>query len=465
MFLGIIKSKAVATSLLPEGSKRITMGKKSKKYKEKKENREKLNGLLGKSIDDLDFSRPARRGKAPPPHCMHEDVNVQHLNASQRKRWVTQGSEIATFGQRYAYRSTYLPSLTDVSVVFIHLKGKDSGLIDNHFVSIAHASPVTEILENGDYELARFKTELAIVCKCFLQVGEEEFNRCLPNPLFDHTKPAFPPQWVLDMEETLEKIRHRDSALILYLANQVPCHCLNKLIAQAKKEEERAASEVEEEEGCDHGIQNRDDVTEEYKSDAQSQLLKFAISHSLKKDATYRDFTMFADFFNDNPSYTTSDFAAYAFSFATTIILDKKQYEWAERIVNLGLMADVYAKYGPDNVTDDMQRMQIPKKPQMAPYLRDLYVEMRKTDAFSSLVRLLQKKIPCECLDELRTIIHGEGSDRSEVCNVCFKPYPKSQFLMCSACDVEEYCSPECHKQDWGSHKVMCKCLASALKK
>jgi hypothetical protein len=269
--------------------------------------------------------------------------------------------------------------LTDISVIWIHLQ-EQSGLIDEQFAKIAHASPVSEIMDGGndhepDYELARFKCELGIVSKCWLDVGKQEFSRVLPNPLFAGMRPMSKPDRLLEMEEKLDAIRCRDSALVLYLASHIPCNCLDKhgYVEKAKKEDKEAiANDTKDEQKCDHVPTDSSRIVEECGAVLREKVLKFLISKSMHEDATYRDFKSLMIFFNDNHDYMShraSDFATFAFSYATAIILDQRKYEWSERIANLGLFAEVFAEHGFDEVTEALQCMDDPK-PRMKPYLR-----------------------------------------------------------------------------------------------
>lgn len=418
------------------------MGKQSRKKKEKKEDRERLN-QNGVTIDSIKFGENGPMPKGTKNDCMHDGMTTYTLVGRkdwQRRRYLEQGSAIAHFGQKYEYQSTLLPNLTDISVIWIHMQEqRQSGFIDEQLVKIAHASPVSEIMDGGndhepDYELARFKCELGIVSRCWLDVGKQEFSRVLPNPLFAGMRPMSKPDWLLEMEEKLDAIRSRDSALVLYLASHIPCKCLDKhgYVEKAKKDDKEAlANDTKDEQKCVHVPADSSSIVEECGAVMQEKALKFAIFKSMQEDATYRDFKSLMEFVNDNHDYMSrhaSDFATFAFSYATTIILDQRKYEWSERIVNLGLLAEVFAEHGFDEVTEALQRMEDPK-PRMKPYLRELYIEMRKTNTVSSFLRLLQKKISCNCLDDLRNIMHAEGSDRNEVCDVCYCPCPKHKFL------------------------------------
>ena len=43
----------------------------------------------------------------------------------------------------------------------------------------------------------------------------------------------------------------------------------------------------------------------------------------------------------------------------------------------------------------------------------------------------------------------------SQKCHNCFKTH--SKIMMCSKCKMSGYCSSECQRADWVSHKITCK--------
>jgi radical SAM protein with 4Fe4S-binding SPASM domain len=45
--------------------------------------------------------------------------------------------------------------------------------------------------------------------------------------------------------------------------------------------------------------------------------------------------------------------------------------------------------------------------------------------------------------------------ERAKICVVCYK-YVKNDMKKCSRCKAVWYCSAECQKKDWGSHKTKC---------
>lgn len=100
--------------------------------------------------------------------------------------------------------------------------------IDRDFVKTAFGSATTEILL-GDAKLSRFKTELAITADVWLEHGREALGEAFRSP--DDEKP----RWLKDMQENLETIRRGDAWLLLYLASNVPCHCLDSRGEESQK--------------------------------------------------------------------------------------------------------------------------------------------------------------------------------------------------------------------------------------
>jgi hypothetical protein len=103
-----------------------------------------------------------------------------------------------------------------------------------------------------------------------------------------------------------------------------------------------------------------------------------------------KNFESLVQFFRDYPSICTSttsprDLAALSFGLATSAILDSRRYEGAEYLTNVGLLAELYASRGIENVDADIQLMMDKKDPKMKDYLRQLHVEMKDKNCASSL--------------------------------------------------------------------------------
>lgn len=149
----------------------------------------------------------------------------------------SKGERNSPLREKYTFASTYSP-LNDISYMFLRMNPQ---LIDEQFVKIAYGSATDELLE-GDTECARFKTELAIISECWVEQGQSAFERALTE--------SDKPEWMQDMEAKLEKIRRGSSSLTLYVASQVPCSCLGKLVQKAEQELEKESAVQG---TCDHG--------------------------------------------------------------------------------------------------------------------------------------------------------------------------------------------------------------------
>ncbi|KAL3905720.1 MAG: hypothetical protein SGILL_009563 [Bacillariaceae sp.] len=363
-----------------------------------------------------------------------------------------------------------------LAVMWLHFKA--DGLLDVNYVKIAHASSISELVKIEEdmsadrevqFELAQWKAELAIASKYYMQVGHDSFSSVFPNPMMG---PSFPPlvipEWALDMKKELESVGHRPD-LIQYLSANVPCNCLAKLSQTIQQEDPMPDNR-----NCSHGVDstNADHLTDEWKQNAKNKLVRYAFVNKIANNAnnnncnnmgagTWRDWKPMKEFFQEYPSFACQEFAVLAYASATKFYLQKRDSDTSEQICNLALLAELCASHGYENVMKAMEHAEDSQSRTMEPFLRTFYIDAKKTTALSSLLRTLQKKTPCSCIDDSRAIIHAEGSARNELCNVCFLAVPKNKFLACSRCGIEEYCSKKCSEMDHPKHKHMCKLLAS----
>ena len=113
------------------------MGKKSKtkREKDKKAEREKNNGFFGKNVKSLDdINYKPIKAESQAGKCFHGDAigtpAATRWNLAQRKRWMEQGMNIATFGQRYSYYSTLLEPN---KIPIVSLYAQSNGLVDKNW--------------------------------------------------------------------------------------------------------------------------------------------------------------------------------------------------------------------------------------------------------------------------------------------------------------------------------------------
>ena len=86
---------------------------------------------------------------------------------------------------------------------------------------------------------------------------------------------------------------------------------------------------------------------------------------------------------------------------------------------------------------------------------------MRNRDVFEgcehSLLEFYSKRIPCSCLDEMNAAIKSKA--KTGVCHHCSQRKESRTLMVCTACQNYQYCSRECQKAAWHSHKGICKKL------
>ncbi len=76
-----------------------------------------------------------------------------------------------------------------------------------------------------------------------------------------------------------------------------------------------------------------------------------------------------------------------------------------------------------------------------------------------TIVSFFKKRIPCKCLDkickEVKSIVKM-GLCMNRYCPLPGRKVEASKLMHCEQCQTIKYCSIECQKQDWPSHKEVC---------
>ena len=71
------------------------------------------------------------------------------------------------------------------------------------------------------------------------------------------------------------------------------------------------------------------------------------------------------------------------------------------------------------------------------------------------LVKFVAKRLPCTCLKKLysaaRKKLRKEG-----YCECCRTTFPRPQLYVCTGCMIAEYCSKECQRAQWSTHRQLC---------
>lgn len=72
-----------------------------------------------------------------------------------------------------------------------------------------------------------------------------------------------------------------------------------------------------------------------------------------------------------------------------------------------------------------------------------------------SLVRFFATRISCSCLDQKKA--ETKALPKIGSCYYCGEIKVRSTLTLCAGCKMEQYCSKECHRAAWPSHKDECK--------
>ena len=84
-----------------------------------------------------------------------------------------------------------------------------------------------------------------------------------------------------------------------------------------------------------------------------------------------------------------------------------------------------------------------------------------------TLVSMFRNRIPCKCLDkrykEVKSIVKM-GHCNNEGCPLPDKKAERSKLMNCEQCRVAQYCSIECQKAAWPSHKEFCVTIRDSMK-
>jgi hypothetical protein len=84
--------------------------------------------------------------------------------------------------------------------------------------------------------------------------------------------------------------------------------------------------------------------------------------------------------------------------------------------------------------------------------------EEKKLHADKGWIYFLNKKIPCPCLNEAKREARQNLPNTGHDCmwRGCRMILPKTELMICSGCNIWVYCSRDCQKTDWETHKTFC---------
>ena len=80
---------------------------------------------------------------------------------------------------------------------------------------------------------------------------------------------------------------------------------------------------------------------------------------------------------------------------------------------------------------------------------------------FTAQVQLDLNKLSAEAAVEHSSILVDKCDDSEIVCTHCLKKGSMTALRRCTACKSSSYCSKDCQRSDWPSHKQLCKSIQS----
>jgi len=87
----------------------------------------------------------------------------------------------------------------------------------------------------------------------------------------------------------------------------------------------------------------------------------------------------------------------------------------------------------------------------------EVYVNL---DSPRNLVRFFARRIPCDCLDEMKQDFKHE---KTGVCDFCRESSNDAALFDCTGCGFVKYCSKECQVKHWVNHKKYCNSIRKSI--
>ncbi|KAL9185966.1 hypothetical protein ACHAXT_003743 [Thalassiosira profunda] len=87
----------------------------------------------------------------------------------------------------------------------------------------------------------------------------------------------------------------------------------------------------------------------------------------------------------------------------------------------------------------------------------DNLLKIKNFCSVAEVVRFFHRRIPCGCLqDTYKKEKKAQGGVKVGACDGCDRRMDRSTLKSCSLCKLTQYCSKECQRRHWPSHKDEC---------
>jgi hypothetical protein len=145
--------------------------------------------------------------------------------------------------------------------------------------------------------------------------------------------------------------------------------------------------------------------------------------------------------------------ATLCFSIATDATLDGNLGE-AQAFFQVGIFLRTWIRLGTSVVLQILSLFEVDgSNEHMIRFFNVLY--QTRTDR--GLTLFLGKRMPCTCLEG--KVSSAKDCPKTDKCNGCKEQSESSRLMKCMQCLSIEYCSKECQRADWKSHKQYCALL------
>ena len=135
---------------------------------------------------------------------------------------------------------------------------------------------------------------------------------------------------------------------------------------------------------------------------------------------------------------------------------------FAQLLAEVARTLETCLQVGVEDFRRVLKAAQTPNPITPAPqWFRKWNVEKLDVCSLRQVILYLEKRTPCNCLDE--EISQAKQGPVTRFCHCCNKlETPHNEFPLCSRCRTVKYCSKECQKGDWKTHKLHCRTVSLA---
>ena len=168
------------------------------------------------------------------------------------------------------------------------------------------------------------------------------------------------------------------------------------------------------------------------------------LSYLVDKNPTEHRFVLTNFYLKNKDLMIHPEFNPYVFAFGTEMFKNSyrsEEFSFSKPRLRSMLKLGINQKYLHSALSADSEKFE--------KYLRDI-----ETDRGIINVLFRETNTFCNCMKPYKE--EAKAMDKVGVCLKCRQEFPKMQLKRCSRCLVVQYCSKECLKNNWPTHKYFC---------